>query len=1449
MSKSKKNLSLEDYKKELSSYIKPSLVAGEQVPRIEVEQNLDNFEFYKMDKEITHSLSSGVKKSDLSVIEKVPENNITSNQKLKPDLRRTTENESEEDRQELQVPLQTIRQEKPSRASQVKHIVSLSLRYLVFMTMILAPFLSASSILILYFSPLYHLMYAIIPAFFILSAYCSIKGPFYYFKVIKEQRRKRYNFPRLSKFLKLPDEIPIEAQKRLITPVNSEIENKANLSNRTAYKKFNLSTGILGKCVILILCAGLIFYFSGFTLDVADIIAPILIFLISIPIGMISLVLILKYKNKLNFKILTSTRHHFGLITSLLLMFIISSVFFFCDPFSLVLSAILTIVFTTVFSRGDKKLRSVTLISTFLIFTPLVFLTNSIVPINTPGFQFAEVPQSSRIESTNVDLSKLEYYNNFDGFGPLTINSKFLIKCEVSPSFGQVVGTRLRLVPIDVPYTEDYILKSYYDVGSKPLRGPLSNTPLYTEVSLDKLDLLPGYYKAFVYYDIQTGFSHRSPDPRTYDLTLIKDDLKINPTKLHENLVPSNLYGGIYTVENDDQNCWIVSFDGQVTNSLNQPVPVKELDLFLELDNKYEKIAELDTKLDGKFFFQYQINGSFPVNTLAKVEYAGDGRYNSLQHEEHAGFETKIEDHRFFIDRDGDWNPEWPYTLYDLVRAITDYYPDYLEFFAEFNTIDISTYDSISNYEGTLEGNTTWSDGVRDYALLFDGDGNIIGDMTEVLDSFMYAAYATISYEYMGGGGDFNGCKDASTSSNVDRDLGSLDDGIIRSPTSTTMIDRGGAIWADPNYANSQDNVYTSADLAVSAGGNPPVIEDWTEKFEPVASSSIVLDRPSGLQDKDLLLLIVMNDDRSGTAFSDNKPGWNFVDTSGGTGSDAHIAAFWKITDGVENPTETVTSAGSDEYIGYYLRISGAHQTAPINTKYFTDSGSSGSNTHIIPQVTTSTDNCLLLYGLSFDVDEGYTFSVSSGWTENDEALTDQNSGCFGSKILASQGPSGDATVTASASDTAAYFQLAIAPDSGDGSPESNYLHATGFDFSNIPDTAEIKGITVEIDKYASGTGSIEDYSVQLRNSTGSKGDDRADPTPWPSSDAYTTYGASDDLWGTSWTVSEIKDSAFGVDIVADLTGTSATAHVDHIQITVNYTETLSGREWISHGNAKTQNDAYTVASFTTTSEKTSDFLRLTDFGFNLDDTAQITGIEVGIDRQSDMLNSITDGSLKLLKGGVPIIGDKASTTLWTDSDTYVVYGAFDDPWGTSWDYTEINDVDFGVELFVNYTGSSGAEARIDHVNITVYYTEPPSLQQEVGIIRPDGDLTAQWNGTSIPHNGFLNETVIDPALPDPNSYIFTSSFSPLSNVIDQFSMSDIFINGGTVTEISIKVYGNETDTSIDSTVNIDCGGLQVAKQLDMGTDPNWHTYTWTVSKNQGDLDGMHSMETFLIQF
>jgi len=113
-------------------------------------------------------------------------------------------------------------------------------------------------------------------------------------------------------------------------------------------------------------------------------------------------------------------------------------------------------------------------------------------------------------------------------------------------------------------------------------------------------------------------------------------------------------------------------------------------------------------------------------------------------------------------------------------------------------------------------------------------------------------------------------------------------------------------------------------------------------------------------------------------------------------------------------------------------------------------------------------------------------------------------------------------------------------------------LECTDFDFA-IPGGATILGIEVTIERQASA-GQHRDTQVQLIKGGSTSGDNKADTaTNWPSSMTAKTYGGPTDLWGLSWSPSDINATNFGV---AEY-GTNFTNNVqiamDYISITVYY--------------------------------------------------------------------------------------------------------------------------------------------------------------------------------------------------------------------------------------------------------------------------------------------------------
>lgn len=122
----------------------------------------------------------------------------------------------------------------------------------------------------------------------------------------------------------------------------------------------------------------------------------------------------------------------------------------------------------------------------------------------------------------------------------------------------------------------------------------------------------------------------------------------------------------------------------------------------------------------------------------------------------------------------------------------------------------------------------------------------------------------------------------------------------------------------------------------------------------------------------------------------------------------------------------------------------------------------------------------------------------------------------------------------------------------------SEYLQGTNYGFS-IPAGSTINGITVSINRSSSSNGggnSLNDADLNLLKAGSIVGTDKATATDWPTSLGVATYGGASDLWGTTWTATDINATNFGVSLSAlNQSGFSTrTASVDYIQVTVTYT-------------------------------------------------------------------------------------------------------------------------------------------------------------------------------------------------------------------------------------------------------------------------------------------------------
>jgi hypothetical protein len=245
--------------------------------------------------------------------------------------------------------------------------------------------------------------------------------------------------------------------------------------------------------------------------------------------------------------------------------------------------------------------------------------------------------------------------------------------------------------------------------------------------------------------------------------------------------------------------------------------------------------------------------------------------------------------------------------------------------------------------------------------------------------------------------------------------------------------------------------------------------------------------------------------------------------------------------------------------------------------------------------------------GSTYDPYLSVTYTTATNWTQslgetvsladsvekgNGKKLNDTNSladnniktvqknlseGYVGSEGPNSPGTMADdatvGTVAWSNPDNAKVSDNVYATFDGSGTDkDSHYLEATNFGFS-IPNGATINGIVVEIERKAQTSPGVVDNEVKIVKADGTIGTENKGLTsflgnPWPTTDAYQSYGGSVDLWSETWTAENINDADFGA--VLSVTTADSDPSVDHIRITVYYTVNgIQMSETISNGANK----------------------------------------------------------------------------------------------------------------------------------------------------------------------------------------------------------------------------------------------------------------------------------------
>jgi len=115
------------------------------------------------------------------------------------------------------------------------------------------------------------------------------------------------------------------------------------------------------------------------------------------------------------------------------------------------------------------------------------------------------------------------------------------------------------------------------------------------------------------------------------------------------------------------------------------------------------------------------------------------------------------------------------------------------------------------------------------------------------------------------------------------------------------------------------------------------------------------------------------------------------------------------------------------------------------------------------------------------------------------------------------------------------------------------YLKATNFGFA-IPAGVVIDGISVSVERKASDA-NFYDNAIRIVKGGTIGTTDKSSGSAWPTNDGTVTYGGAADLWGQTWTYTDINSANFGFAISAKKVGgnNNKKPSIDWINITITY--------------------------------------------------------------------------------------------------------------------------------------------------------------------------------------------------------------------------------------------------------------------------------------------------------
>ena len=292
----------------------------------------------------------------------------------------------------------------------------------------------------------------------------------------------------------------------------------------------------------------------------------------------------------------------------------------------------------------------------------------------------------------------------------------------------------------------------------------------------------------------------------------------------------------------------------------------------------------------------------------------------------------------------------------------------------------------------------------------------------------------------------------------------------------------------------------------------------------------------------------------------------------------------------------------------------------------------------------------------------------------------------------------------------------------------------------NLPADATVTGIKVTGQAFCSVVG-VGSLVLQLTNGNTFVPYGTPVSIPLPTTAAPYTAGSSQYQWGATLTPLNVNGHDLAIQVSAAVTSGTATISANDLVITVTYVL----------GNS-------------------TEVFTATGFVFAVPSTSGITGF--GVTFQAYGTSTL---SLQLLKNGIPVGTPIVQVLTGGTPSSPILYdiGGASNPWGSTWLYSDVNNVQFGVQITASGTGTVG----INDLDMLTYIT--PALvnfNYVKSYIQDDGqtytlaldasgimwqeDVTNNPGALVVSLSGILPGSYAQSATADNNEYVMFSDLS-----------------------------------------------------------------------------------------